>query len=237
MSSDYIKQLEEANDTLRSRLEQFESRCEWLEKLRLLKATSCWCGNSTYKVGINNYSTPHLGAYEVFRLPDDKKIAYVMDYINEEIVRYHVFSASYFNKTYMKNKYDIWRNSIISFMTYAKTVFDDPEYSSINKLSLTSSVHLSLIRLSAEDKAIEAFDNPEHEKDIMQGLTLVIRRAEKLPTVNIVLKKNIDGFRNNTKFMKFDIHVRGLRKIYQAIEDLKKAKDDYDKLYDRDSDV
>ena len=148
-----------------------------------------------------------------------------MDYINEEVIRYHVFEIVNANKKDIKYKYDHWRASIISFMSYAKTVYDDPEYADIRKLSLTTSVHISLIRLSAESQEIEEFDNPQHDKDIFQSLTLVIRRGEKLPTVNVILKKNVRGFRNNVKFMKFDKHVKALKNLYQAIEDLRNAEE------------
>ena len=128
MTDEYIKQLEEANEIIRNRLEYFEARCELLEQLRLLRTTLLWSGNSIYSIGINNYKSPDFGKNDVLYFPDDKKISDIMIYIQEEIVRCYSFSSDGMCKIDMRNEYSNWRYSIMLFVSYAKTVFESSDY-------------------------------------------------------------------------------------------------------------
>jgi hypothetical protein len=232
MSSDYIKQLEEDNWNLKNRLEQFETRCEWLEKLRLFRSTSMWSGNSVYQIGVNNYKSPPIGVFDAFTLPSDKKMADIISVLNTEIIRSSVFSENNLNKTSIKHKYDLWRHSITYFILYGKHIFDNKEYSHITKTTLTTSVHLSLFRLCAETMDYKEFDNPENDKDIFQSVNIVMTRGERLPNVRVTLRKTIDGFHNNVKFMGFKKEMRDIKNILEAIENLEKAQGDMDRNYD-----
>ena len=218
MSSEYIKQLEDDNWTLRNKLEQFESHCEWLEMLRLLRVTSVWGAVSEYSIGINNYKTNMIGQYDVFYVPEDVTMAAALVYISDEIIKKHGVSTSGMNKNTIKRDYESWRISLLSFVTLAKVIFDEPDYKSINKLSISTTIHLSLLRLSAESRAIESFDNPQNDKDIFQGVTISIKRTEGIPSVRVMMRKNINGFINNKKFMGFERTMRRLTDIFNEIE-------------------
>ncbi len=224
MSSDYIKQLEEDNWTLRNKLEQFESRCEWLEMLRLLRVTSTWGAVSGHRIRINNYKSEDIGAFDSLNIniSKDKTIASVMEYVYDEIIRDGMVSINNANKFQIRHQYDRWRASIISFVSCAKMVFDAKEYKSIDKMSISTRIHL--FRLSAESQDIESFDYPRNDKSIFQGVTVVVRRTDNLPLVKVILSKKIDGFENNVRFMNFHKQVRSLAGIFEAVEKLRLAE-------------
>ena len=234
MTSDYIKQIEEDNWTLRSKLEQLEAHCEWLEMLRLLRVTSVWGAASEYSIGINNYRTRNVGQYDAFFAPRNKIVADVLDWMNEEIIKKYAVSTSGVDKSTIKHAYEGWRGSILSFVTISKSILDTPDYKSINKLSLSTDIHLSLLRLSADSRAIESFDDPQNDKDIFQGCTILIKRTGGLPSVKVMLKKTINGFKNNKKFMDFDRDMRTLTNIFDEIERIKKKAGDYEGVEDCD---
>jgi hypothetical protein len=226
MSSEYIKQLEDDNWKLRNKLEQFESHCEWLEMLRLLRVTSTWGAVSGHRIRINNYKSEDIGAFDSLNIniSKDKTISSAMEYVYDEIIRNGIVSINDANKYQIRHQYDKWRASIVSFVSCAKMIFDTEEYKSIDKMSISTHIHLSLIRLSAESQDIESFDDPLNDKSIFQGVTVVVRKTDKLPSVKIILSKKIDGFKNNVKFMNFDKQVRALTGIFEAVEKLRLAE-------------
>jgi hypothetical protein len=230
MSSEYIKQLEEDNWTLRNKLEQFESRCEWLETLRLLRVTSIWEAVSGYRIGINNYKSDDIGMYDNLRKSKDKQIDGIMEYVYDEIIRSSSVSIQAANKTHIKHEYDRWRASIISFICCAKMIFDDETYKGIDKMSISTHIHLTLTRHPDRREDFVNFDEPPHEKNIFQGVTVIVRRTDKLPSVKVILNKKIDGFKNNTKFMNFDKHVRTLTGIFEAVEKMRLEEIEYETI-------
>lgn len=235
MPSDYQKQLEEENWVLRNRLEQFENRCEWFEKLHYLKISAQWSIETTYQIGVNDYKSNMIQVASPYALPDDALICHIVELVNDSVIQSHVCWKNNADKVTIRHEYDRWKASMIEFIYLAKTIFDSASYKDINKLSITTNAYMGLGRffsgIEETDKTGISMDFGNNDKYLQQGVTFTIQRGEKLPSCKITVKKRINCAPCNNKFRQFEKEMKALTNIYEAMEKL--AQNEVDLENDR----
>ena len=133
MPSDYQKQLEEENWDLRNRLEKFESRCEWFEKLHYLKISAQWSIETTYQIGVNDYKSNVIQKASPYALPNDALTCHIVELVNDSVIQHHICWKNNADKVTIRHEYDRWKASMVEFTYLAKNIFDSASYKDINK--------------------------------------------------------------------------------------------------------
>ncbi len=232
MPSDYQKQLEEENWTLRNRLEQFENRCEWFEKLHYLKISAQWSIETCYQIGVNDYKSNMIQKASPYALPADALTCHIVELVNDCVIQYHVCWKNNADKVTIRHEYDRWKASMIEFIYLAKSLFDDASYKDINKLSITTNMYMGLGRFFSGIESPEytgILDTGNNDKYVQQGVTFTIQRGEKLPLCKVTVKKKIDGEPCNNKFRHFEKEMKALSNIYESMEKLAQSEVDLEK--------
>jgi hypothetical protein len=223
MTSEYIKQLEEANSKLENLVETLDDKCQWLEKLRSFRVSTSWNVQSTYQIGINNYKNKREdGKFNEdgeLIAPKDVKLKKVFEDMSRDVVAKYLTSVDHTDKITVNNTYNAWRNSFPAFVCYAGHIMKSKRYSYIDKLSFNTEVEIELMRLNILSDAI--FPIYDVKKSICQAASIIIKRNGDIPKVSVILKKRLyHGSPNKVSFMGFEKHIREYSNIFQKIKNM-----------------
>lgn len=229
MSSDYIKQIEEANTKLAELVESLDKQCRWLEKLRSLRVSTRWSAYTNYRIGINNYKSKKSDGKFVDgerNCPKDAKFKKVFVAIERDTVGKHLTTVETSDKVNVKNAYKDWREVFPAFVSYSAYIFKMKRYAYVDKLSLTTEIEMVLHREGHLTGAIvypmyDINGNPIYnvKKYIHQAASIIIKRNGNIPKVSVVLKKTLsDGSRNDIKFKGFEKNIRVYSNIFEKIQ-------------------
>lgn len=149
MSSEYIRQLEEANTKLSTMIEKMDDRCQWLEKLRQMRVKSSWDLSTKNQIGINNYKTKTIvgqkDVYEQYKFKNcDKKINHALAELDYSSIQKNCVSLNSANKDVIRIGYKTWKNVFPAFISHSNYMLSLKKYSFIEKISLTTSIELYL---------------------------------------------------------------------------------------------